>query len=551
MTSEVRGGVASFTLAPHACFACGELNEHGLHLELHIEGETCWTELAIPAAFQGWEDVVHGGIVATILDEVMAWALASTDTWGFTARMSVTYRRPVSVGRRIRAEGWLVSRRRRVLTTAGRLVDAVDRTELATAEGLYVAAPEDRKRELQARYGFRRLPPRGDPPVSVDDLPGAHPSSPVTRAATAVVAERRPAAAALGRSLADLVDETDAAVDALRDGFAALADPAYREGVTATAPGLEGALGVRTPLRDEVARSFRQQTRHTPPDTLLRLADHMARAPEPELRWFAIGLLRRVLPADPERAWQVLRRLAGDAGEWITVDTLAGAYARGILAEPFRWAEIDQLVFSPSRWERRLVGSTIAVMPFEDHLAGRAPEVVARGIELVEALIGDREPEVQKSLAWALRSLTVVDREAVVACCRRQAGLARATGDGNRAWVVRDALPKLPAADAAALRAQLAGLRRAPGSPSTSRAAATARTFARPDAARTFDRAGLAGPAGRTPAEADGASHEADGGARAPGHPAGRTAGSRTVTRPGREPDPAGTIQLITTEERP
>ena len=168
MTSEVTSAAAQFVLAPHACFACGELNEHGLHLDLHVDGGTCWTELEIPGAFQGWEDVVHGGIVATILDEVMAWALASTDTWGFTARMSVTYRRPVTVGRRIRAEGWLVARRRRLLTTAARLIDAETELELATAEGIYVAAPEERKRELKARYGYGERPLPPDPPGSVD-----------------------------------------------------------------------------------------------------------------------------------------------------------------------------------------------------------------------------------------------------------------------------------------------------------------------------------------------------------------------------------------------
>ena len=160
-------------LAPHACFACGELNEHGLHLDLHVDAETCWTELEIPAAFQGWDDVVHGGIVATILDEVMAWALASSDAWGFTARMSVMYRRPVTVGRRIRAEGWLVTHRRRLLTTAARLVDAGTGIELATAEGLYVAAPEKRKRELKARYGYGDRPAAHNPPGSVDAALGS------------------------------------------------------------------------------------------------------------------------------------------------------------------------------------------------------------------------------------------------------------------------------------------------------------------------------------------------------------------------------------------
>jgi len=178
LTSDVATAAGRFPLAPHACFACGELSEHGLHLDLHVEGETCWTELELSAAFQGWEEIVHGGIVATILDEVMAWALASTDAWGVTARMTVEFRRPVRVGTRVRAEGWLVERRRRLLATAARLVDAETGTELATAEGTYVAAPEARKRELKERYGYGRPPSRRDAPGRVDGAGAGEPGAP-------------------------------------------------------------------------------------------------------------------------------------------------------------------------------------------------------------------------------------------------------------------------------------------------------------------------------------------------------------------------------------
>ncbi len=143
----------------------------------------------------------------------------------------------------------------------------------------------------------------------------------------------------------------------------------------------------------------------------------------------------------------MLRRLGRDADDWITVDTLAGAAADGILREPYRWAELEQLVFSPIRWERRLVGSTIANLPHVDHRLGRTDEVVARGLDLVGQLIGDAEPDVQKSLSWALRELARVDPEQVAAFCRAEADRAAETGDGHRAWVVRDTLAKLPPTD--------------------------------------------------------------------------------------------------------
>jgi uncharacterized protein (TIGR00369 family) len=150
-----------FEIEPHRCFACGPLNTHGLQLDLHLEDRRCWTELSLPARFQGWEDIAHGGIVATILDEVMAWALVEADSWGVTARLNVEFKRPVPLETPIRAEGWVVEARRRLVTTAGRLVDGSEGRVLATAEATYVAAPEARKRELQERYGYRRVPRDG------------------------------------------------------------------------------------------------------------------------------------------------------------------------------------------------------------------------------------------------------------------------------------------------------------------------------------------------------------------------------------------------------
>jgi len=158
LTSEVVTAVGRFEVSPHACFACGALNVHGLHLVLHVAGDTCWTELTLRPDFCGWEGIAHGGIVATVLDEVMGWALAGADAWGYTAKMSIAYRRPVPVGARIRAEGRVVERRRRLLTTSARLVDPATGEAYATAEGLYVAAPEAQREALKDRYGFRLVP---------------------------------------------------------------------------------------------------------------------------------------------------------------------------------------------------------------------------------------------------------------------------------------------------------------------------------------------------------------------------------------------------------
>ena len=151
-------GVPRFEIAPHNCFACGSLNTSGLRLALHVEAGRCWTDLELARQFEGWDGIAHGGILCTVLDEVMAWSLVSEDNWGLTARMSVDFRRPVEIGKPIRAEGWITARRRRLIETAGRIVAAETGVELATGTGTYVAADPGRKRELRERYGFRLVP---------------------------------------------------------------------------------------------------------------------------------------------------------------------------------------------------------------------------------------------------------------------------------------------------------------------------------------------------------------------------------------------------------
>jgi 3-methyladenine DNA glycosylase AlkD len=305
----------------------------------------------------------------------------------------------------------------------------------------------------------------------------AAPRSDVTARAVAFVAAHRDTAEELGTALAEFTNDPDGFAAALTAGLAGLADPAYLEGQRRIAPGIGPIHGVRWPLLAAVSRGFRNATRRDRPTPLLFIADRLFREPQLEARWFAFGLLERTLAVETERTWQLLRRAAREAGDWITVDSLAHPYGAGIAAEPYRWAELELLVYSPSRWERRLVGSTIATMTHVDRRRGRDPMVAVRALPLLANLMGDAEPDVQKALAWAYRSLTVVDRTATESALREEAERAAHDADGHRAWVIRDTLTKLDPATADELRARLAGIRKRPGAPATSAASETAARF--------------------------------------------------------------------------
>lgn len=303
-------------------------------------------------------------------------------------------------------------------------------------------------------------------------------TSAITAAAREFVAAHLDVASQAGMELGDLVDDPEAFVRRLHAAFAVLADPVYGAGQHSIAPGLTDSAGVRMPLITALARGIRRRSRGANSGSLLLLADRLLRGTTSlGQRLLAFGLLERTIARDPERTWQVLREAASRAGEWITIDSLAHPYAAGILAEPVRWAEIEQLAYSASRWERRLAGSTIATIPFVDRTIGRRPQVAARALPIIANLIGDAEPDVQKALSWALRSLAIVDRAAVTAFLERETERATATGDGQRAWVIRDALVAVDAERGARIRTRLAGIRRQAGTPSTSDASAIASAF--------------------------------------------------------------------------
>jgi 3-methyladenine DNA glycosylase AlkD len=291
------------------------------------------------------------------------------------------------------------------------------------------------------------------------------------------VEERLPAARALGEELGELTGEPERFVATLRAGLVSLSDEAYATAQERVAPGSGATIGTRWALIHAIERALRDPFRDSPADWILLLAQRLAAEPEREVRLFALPCLARTIAVDPERSWQLLRRLARGATDWIAVDAIAEVYAQGVLGERFRWSELEQLVYSDRRMERRLVGSTLARLPHQLPRAQRARLDVDAALALMGQLMGDADDQVQKALSWALREWARVDRTAVGEWLHDQSVLAAATGDGHRGWVIRDALAPQPPSVADPIKARLAGVRRRADAPSTSQASAIARQF--------------------------------------------------------------------------
>lgn len=121
------------------CFVCGEANRHGLHLRSWVEpGGRVTLEHKARKEDLGYRNIVHGGIAATLLDEVMTWsAILDQRRPCVAAEMSFRLKRPIVVGDHLRVCGWVTRNRRRILLTEGAIYDTEDRT-LVSATGKYV-----------------------------------------------------------------------------------------------------------------------------------------------------------------------------------------------------------------------------------------------------------------------------------------------------------------------------------------------------------------------------------------------------------------------------
>ena len=82
-------------------------NERGLHMKFRSEGERAVCDYDAAPFQQGYPGRMHGGLVSTLLDEAMGWAVYGARQWGATARLSVRFRKPIRLDQTLRIEAWI------------------------------------------------------------------------------------------------------------------------------------------------------------------------------------------------------------------------------------------------------------------------------------------------------------------------------------------------------------------------------------------------------------------------------------------------------------
>ena len=151
--SMIENGVLPWT---RGCFVCGQDNPRGLRLRSRLENGVVVLNYTTRESDLGYRNLVHGGIAATLLDEVMTWAaIVGVRRACVAAELTVRLKGPIAVARDLRVEGRVADLKARLLLTKGVILDDAGQT-LMSATGKYV--PMDNERAAHCSEDFVASP---------------------------------------------------------------------------------------------------------------------------------------------------------------------------------------------------------------------------------------------------------------------------------------------------------------------------------------------------------------------------------------------------------
>ena len=133
------------------CYGCGSENSHGLKMRFRLEDGRAIAEFTPPDYLQGYPGLVHGGGIATMLDEAMGWAVYEQGNWALTARFGMRFRAPVPLGEQLTVSGWVARDRGRFLEMRAELRSSAG-VLLTEADGIFARVIGDRAEEMRRIY---------------------------------------------------------------------------------------------------------------------------------------------------------------------------------------------------------------------------------------------------------------------------------------------------------------------------------------------------------------------------------------------------------------
>lgn len=116
----------------HYCFVCGEENPSGLHLKFTLLDDKVVSEFVLQKIFQGYKDIVHGGIISAILDEAMVKAARMQGKHAITAEITIRFKNPLMAGEKAVVEAYILRTNKKIIETAA-IIKKSDNTPVAEA----------------------------------------------------------------------------------------------------------------------------------------------------------------------------------------------------------------------------------------------------------------------------------------------------------------------------------------------------------------------------------------------------------------------------------
>ena len=120
------------------CFVCGPTNPYGLQIAYRMEGDICLASFTPGKNYAGYDQMTHGDILFSALDDVMANWHFLQGARAHTAKCEIRYRQPVVIGTEIRLEGRLVKRKGPLAIMTGVATRASDDAVVADAQGSFM-----------------------------------------------------------------------------------------------------------------------------------------------------------------------------------------------------------------------------------------------------------------------------------------------------------------------------------------------------------------------------------------------------------------------------
>ncbi len=139
------------------CFVCGRENPLGLHMHFYVDTDNCvHAEFTPREEHQGFPGVMHGGLVTTMLDELIGRTAIAMDLWCMTVKLDVRFKKPVPIGVPLKLKGAITKKSSRLLEGRGEILLA-DGSLAVEAVGTYMKISDAQMEQYKTALEWWRV----------------------------------------------------------------------------------------------------------------------------------------------------------------------------------------------------------------------------------------------------------------------------------------------------------------------------------------------------------------------------------------------------------